>query len=443
MPRLATALLTAALFSLLSSSSNAALMDTLGTPDAQPVLMTTYGVDVATRVGLRSVLPPGWTLLLHRDVTLPDTLSWRLGDPWTKALAEFCVRSNVAALLDWDKRQVLLRAESIALEEREHRAELKELATTPLPFFVTPNKEHFALNTSSLSTIDAPGLTPTDFAHQDRQKELATVAANTGSTLAFVPLIRTNPTVTMVEKQSNAVLGQTSQLVGTPEFAYSTAISLNKPSARSVAQAIATRYQLKLVWDADEIRLLGPVTLLANSPADDVTLLQRALGIYSPLTLSLSMEDKVLRASSRVVRNGQGHNPRLTLIAEETQISPLTPAELRGVRKAGLFDLMVQSHEATLLPSSSESVAPLALFRFPISPEVSLEDALARFVRKNGYTLEWRVVGSFNARHSAVYEGASITSILAQLLPKLGLSADVFTSEKRIVVRTAAAANEK
>ncbi|MDO8416283.1 MAG: hypothetical protein Q7S87_08750 [Agitococcus sp.] len=393
--------------------------------------MSTYGVDVATRVGLKSMLPPGWTLLLHKDVKLPDTISWRLGDAWTKSLAEFCVRSSTAALVDWDKRQVLLRAESIAIDEREQRAELKQTATTPLPSFGQA-KTAFVIDTASVTSVPKQA-TPINLQQQDRQRELAQIAATSTAQFSFVPVIRTNPTINMVERQKVIDAGRTAQLISTEEFQYTSAISVNRPSARFVAQAIANRYNLRLAWSADEYQLQGPVTLLATTQEADIALLQRAMGAFSPVVLQLNMPDKVLRATPRT---GTMYPTMPSTLSLGLAPDSLTPAELRGKRQAGLYDLTRSTNNET-----SETVAgpvtPPAAFLLQIIKGGALEEALTQFARKNGYTFEWKVTGGFDAQRDKTYESASIAGILAQVLPSIGLSADIYTREKHVIVRAA------
>lgn len=401
-------------FSIISFSSTAALLDNLGTPDTKPAVLKTYGVDVAARVGLKAILPPGWTLLLHKEVTLPDTVTWKLGDPWVKAIAEIAVINNIAILIDWDKRQVRFREENIALDEREQRAAITTAAVTPLPDFGTATKSKFDLNTKP--SADGKSATLFNRDQEQRAKGLQALANRSSEQLDRVPVIRTNPTERMVDRSNqNKATGRAPASDDT--FEYSTAVSFNKPSARSIAQTIAHRYNLRLVWQTREFQLLGPVTLVATSPEEDLYLLQKAMGIGSPIALTISGKNIIAVPATSKTRDN------LTFLPPE-RFSTLN-------RDAIPEDRELPKRSPLVTHSRAESVT------FNIHKGDSLEETLISFLRTHGYTLEWKVDGIFEAGTTKTYEGASITSLLSQLLPSLGLSADVFTRDNHIVVRLA------
>ena len=165
-------------------NANGAILEQKGQAEASLSQMTTYGMDVTTRSGLKTVLPPGWQLFIHPSAKLPDTMSWKVGDPWPAVLAKFAQGSDVSVLVDWDSRQVLMRTEQVAEEERSTRSQIQAAATTPLPRFTEAPREQAALPVSAPSTN-------------------------------AVPVIRVNPTPVMVEEQQQAALRSPPQLKST------------------------------------------------------------------------------------------------------------------------------------------------------------------------------------------------------------------------------------
>lgn len=111
----------------------AAPLEQIGTPDASVATMQTYGVDVPVKTALKTLLPAGWQLFVHRSVELPATASWTVGQNWVEALEAFARKNKQSVLLDWGARAVYFRSAEVALEEGARRAQLAQAATTPLP----------------------------------------------------------------------------------------------------------------------------------------------------------------------------------------------------------------------------------------------------------------------------------------------------------------------
>jgi hypothetical protein len=225
-----------------------------------------------------------------------------------------------------------------------------------------------------------------------------------------------NPTQAMVAAQAEAAQkAPAPALASSADFRYSASVALNKPSARTVAQAIANRFNLRLVFAMPEFKLKGPVTLLAESAEQDVMLLQKAIGRFGPAVLEVSAAENVLRV---VPRHGA------PMLIEE----PVLQATAASVVAGG------QAVPAGAEPAKESVPAPLVLTLNEAEP---LEDALARFARAQGYTLEWKVDGGFEASRAMHFSGSSVAQVLSEVLPNLGLSADVYTRDKHIVVRPA------
>lgn len=143
----------AATLLLAFSAANASLLEQTGTPTAPPVEMKTYGVDVATRVGLKAVIPSGWQLFVHRSVELPESLSWKVDESWVSVLNNFAKTNDIAVLVDWDKKTVHFRTTALALDEQEKRQMIAQAAATPLPSF----KADEAAKSSASAAPKAPG----------------------------------------------------------------------------------------------------------------------------------------------------------------------------------------------------------------------------------------------------------------------------------------------
>lgn len=441
MTRPAHALVLGLTLCLLAPAGIASTLENRGSPEPNVATMTTYGVDVATRTGLKTVIPAGWQLYVHKSVTLPETMSWKLGDAWPAVLTEFAVRNQVAVLIDWERRVVMMRSVEQALEENAKRDEIQQAATTPLPKFrdATTRAEQAkaaarAEAEQRKKEAEAAQLAAAQRAADERTRLAQTQDRLAAEELARVPVIRTNPTPAMVASQSEAARRSPApKYASTQEFRYTGPISLNRPNVRTVAQAIANRFNLRLVYAAPEqLALKGPVTLLAESPEQDALLLQKAVGAYGPVVLEVSIPEKVLRVLPRGL-SGEA----------------LAAARARGVdaHKELLAAADAQSEGASAPETTASSKEPVAIARpqlaMTLREREPLEDALVRFTRAQGYTLEWKVSGGFEANRTMNFTGHTVAEVLSQVLPKLGLSADIYTRDKHIIVRPGDAARDR
>lgn len=386
-------------------SVQAATLESHGRPDPKIDLMSSYGVNVATRQGLRTVIPAGWQLFVHKSVELPSVMSWKVGDPWTKVLSDFAANNSIAVLLDWEKKTVLLRSSEVAQEESSRRHEISREATTPLPRFASGD----------------PSALQQEQAHAQLQSQ---ITRDTGPqqavtpSLAHLPVIPTTPPASPPTAPQSAVPGVPVQDVGKGgEFSYTSAMSSNRPSARAVAQGIANKFNYRLVWAAPEFNLQGPVTLLAEDPEQDVKLLQNAIGKLGPVALEVSTAERVIRALPREAALASLDTRQKLLDAAEEKYAP------REIGIVGAF------------------IKPKLILQ--VGEREPLEDALVRFTRAHGYTLEWKVEGGFEANRNMTFEGGSVAEVLTEVLPTLGLSADIYTRDNHIVVRPGNAATDR
>ncbi len=446
----ANALVVGLAFSILSLPALALGLEQKGPPDASISTMPTYGMEVPARTALKSVLPAGWQLFVHQSAKLPETLSWKMGDPWPKVLADLATQRGLAALIDWDARTVLIRTEEVAVQERATRQEIAQAAVTPLPKFKgaltdkqQAKREAVAQAASPTAAVQATTraveLTEAErMAHDERarQDELARQTASQAQVTKALPVIRSNPTPQMVTAQEAAAAKNPAKPASTTEFSYTQPVALNKPRARQVAQAIATKFNLRLVWAAPELQLQGPVTLLARTAAEDARLLQKALGVFSPVVLELSTSERVLRALPRELA-GRPSSEQVILAAaaghdrNSTAEPALTAPPAAAVAQAAVDPQGPRDAAA----SSTAAVTPAPKLSLTLAEKEPLEDALVRFARTQGYTLEWRVEGGYEANRAMSFEGETLAQVLAQMLPPLGVSADIYTRDKHIVVR--------
>ncbi len=398
MTRFAHALLLGTVLHLAAFGVHAAQLEQKGHPDSPVATMSTYGMEVATRNALRTIVPAGWQLYIHKDANLPEAMSWKLGESWPSVLAEFAAGSKLSVLIDWPTRAVLIRSPEVAGEENAKRAEAASAAITPLPSFS---------EAVSATRAPAPG----------RVHERAP--------LAEAGLVRTNPTPAMsAASEANQRAGHVQQPRASGDFGYTEATALNKAQARTIAQGIANRYGLRLMWAGPELKMSNPVTLLAQTAEEDVMLLNKAMGVFAPVVLELEPGAKRLWAVPRGMEGQRLLTPELMRAAHAASVTPLPPVTdgPQPVRVSGL---------------------PKGPIKLVMPARMTLEDALVRLAKEQGFTIEWKVPGGFQANRDMSYEAASLSALLAQVLPPLGISADVYTRDKHIVVRPADAARDR
>ncbi len=179
----------AATLCLAFSAANASFLEQTGTPQALPAAMKTYGVDVSARIGLKAVIPSGWQLFVHRSVTLPDTLSWKVDESWVSVLNTYATSNDIAVLIDWDKKAVYFRSNEVALQEDEKRQMIAEAAATPLPS-LKAEPEVVAVAADKVApgsdSVGAPGATAAVIATQHSVAEPGTPAGATAATTEAV-----------------------------------------------------------------------------------------------------------------------------------------------------------------------------------------------------------------------------------------------------------------
>lgn len=256
-------------------------------------------------------------------------------------------------------------------------------------------------------------------------------------------------------------------LRASPDFIYTKPVALNKPLARKVAQGIAHKFHLRLMWAAPEVQLKGPVTLLGNSADEDVALLAKALGLYSDVVLEVPPGSGVLRVTSRsgeypllldnayepasqlaAVGAADSAPAALVAAADPAPASTSSSGDVPGASgssqvapvalPAANSTQSIATVDATVAPASVASAAVAAdkeALSFVVYEGEQLEHALNRFANSKGYTVAWQVPGGFEAAGNRTYTGESVADVLSKVLPQLGVSADIYKSESHIIVR--------
>jgi hypothetical protein len=157
-------------------SAIAATLEQLGVAESAPASLQTYGVDVPVKTGLKSLLPDGWQIFVHRSAQLPETVSWSVGQTWTQALSVLAEKHGQAVLIDWTERAVYLRSPEVALEEGAKRAQIAQAATTPLPVAVAAPRTPLPL-TASAPQSTSPSISTQAVAPAPTTAASATVAS--------------------------------------------------------------------------------------------------------------------------------------------------------------------------------------------------------------------------------------------------------------------------
>ncbi|MCC5609590.1 hypothetical protein LC612_23140 [Nostoc sp. CHAB 5834] len=383
-------------FCFFASSGFSAGIEQNGTQPTDLARMQSYGVGVPGAQALKAIMPKGWQVSVHPEVTLPDSVSWKLNQTWVDALGGMARESSLAVLLDWSAKRAYILTGDQVVQENAVREEIALAAVTPLPEFDAADEDDLG---------NPLAFTPTkkkNSSKKSKAKAKQPAKAEPTSERKSVDggYVWVNPLAEDTKKREAQATANAS-LKSTSEFRYTQAVAYNKPPARKLAQSIADKFNYRLVWAAPEMTLEGPVTLLARSASEDIELLQKAMGAYAPVALEVADKEKVVRALSRdLLRKGAAQRDAAYALAETQS---LAAAQSR-------FSLMVADNEP-------------------------LEDAILRFVRSEGFTLEWKVKGGFEANRNMTFVGASLIEVLSQVLPPLGLSADVYTHDKHIVVR--------
>lgn len=433
--------------SALSFQANASL-NQIGSPSSEVAVMQGYGVPTSIKKGLESIIPENWDILIQDGVKLPPTIGWSDGATWISVLEKFAKEADpkLAVTIDWTSSTVVIKDEASvtatplprytpAIEEKGTTVTMSP-AKSPELSIKQSIQSATLLNSnevvsSNISRDESKAVTAVSQVSPNKVTKKPTVVkkssakSKSASDVSLdVPVIQAKvpAQLPVISPYQEATPTSKASLepevdINSNEFKYFDGKSINKSSVRHVAQGIALRHNLRLMYLTQDSSIKGPVTVLGKSAANDVELLNKALGIYSPVRAKLNGRDLLIVDTAKVGL------PADTLIADYKANSP---SFNKGKSSVNGSDYGVASSEKSSRVGS--------LITFDLKEGDALEEKLAELAKQQGYTLEWTVAGGFESNHDAHFEGASIKEILA-FLPSMDLSVDIYTQDRHIVVR--------
>ena len=430
----------------------------VGEQVAAPAL-STYGMQVPPSRALRGILPADWRLQVEPGVTLSEKVSWGPSDTWLTVLERVATRAGADAYVDWSTRTIVLRLAG------------KQIGSTPAPSRATGVR---ASDTPAPETTAIPTAPAAEAPHQRPTPP--------------PPVPLPSPSLEPIEVDVPVPAVDVDALViASSKSPAGPARAFNRAPLREPLEALAQRHGLTLIYEAGDISLPGPLTLmLGEDLGEDLKLLERALGPTVPLSITLYRAEKEL-----VVGLSDGEpffasvdarpQPKPSILARLFRRVPTLAQEPRALSAA--IALRPESHakpevEGADMPESAPvrvaheappaslavstasvpstvsvpsmasmpvveaeatteqaSPAPQPAITFELIPGERLSVALERLFANQGWTLVWKVSGDFEAAAPARVQGNSIAEVLRQLLPQLGLSADLYTPSRYAVIR--------
>lgn len=379
-----------------------AAVDHIGTPDPKPALIATFGVDAPAQSAIKAIVPMGWQVLIHPAAKLAPRASWSGDQAWVEAMATIARQSGLDVKFDWDKRLVFLRTPAIAAEER--------LAAMPAP------EEKPEIRVSTLASV---------------------------ASLPAMSAVEVPPTVGSSKSFSNAKLS-------------------------GVLEYVARIHNLTLSHSPTrDVSFPGAVSIKGVDVSEDLRLVTQALGSASMSSIEYYPQSRFVR----VVPSKAGgavlavmDRPYEGLVTskapgfvEPVQATAPAPAPLVAQVAADAANAMklepavakTASAPIAQIPSAvevkaekSEPAAP-SVMTLRIPKGSSLEKQINDFVKEQGYALHWTLNDSFEANWPLEASGTSITEVLLQVLPHLGLSADVVVPSKVVIVRVGDSARDR
>jgi hypothetical protein len=430
---------------IMSVTSGVTLAGTLlqdGNP-AKPGQLATYGMQVPTSQALQTILPSGWTAMVSPDAVLNGKVSWGPSDTWLDVMSRVADRSNAGFLVDWNARKVIVRPVPATITEGITRTEIHQEASTPLPQLAPAH------------TPPAPAALPGPAVVAPTPAVATPAIAVARPVAAVAPLPAPMPPAP----------------IGHPVPAAPSAgpaRSFSNVSIREVINAIAQNNGLVVKMSAPNVKLPGPVTLkLAGNATEDVQLLQRALGPVAPLAVTIyrashelivegSSEASLIAFDARpVIVEKQGFFARLlahkpapgaTSAAAPTAPAPVLAAQSKPAVPASppvaASSAPVPGALAIGTPVVAANSAPVgppapvvAKVVFDVQGGERLSDAISRFLKVQGWDVSWQSQNDLEASGAIHIEAETISGILKQILPQLGLVADLYKSNHVAVIR--------
>lgn len=450
--------------------------------------IATYGLAVKTKTALKSIIPSGWKLTISSDVILPDTMSWKVGDTWTEQLTSLAEIADLYIYVNSTEKTIDIQPMSVYREQKARREILLKTASTPLPTFdklPTQSEQLQALN-DKVATLEAQ-LKAAQTTTTTRTESTTTTQVVATETTVSTPNAASEDSSTVASttpteaKQVDTITAAAQEVVSTPaqttsaeeplpvaeSFTYTAPVAYNRDSVQRIAKRIANKYGLIFAWLLpDDVALKGPVTLMGRTAEEDVILLNKAIGLYSPISTKVLSGTYLVGAPAgsdvaQLTKSLPRPEPVLISAPEApaavtTSVSYIAArdeaktAHTVGKDRKEAVDQaaaakdavpVVTTVETTATPTSvvevvTKTVAVEQLMTLSVKKDFPLEDALAVFLRANGYTFEWKTeLGGFTAKRDMEFKGKNLAEVLGAVLPKLGISADINNRDKHIVIR--------
>lgn len=344
--------------SVAASAAQAKSLEQVGTSESRAEPLKTYGVDVAAKSGLKTLLPSGWNLFIYKNTNLPQSISWSVGDTWMSALEKFADKNSLAVRLDWTKKAVYISSPEVAIESRAKLAEINNAARTPLPVYapaatvlrvaaaapttaapmrptvtVQPNVTVQPVKvvtvaspaarasteprmssdllaralaaTAPKSSVSVPAGTTSVTVSSASPVVISTTPASPVSYVAVRPATAPLPPLpyTMPLPQSNVVVA--SRVIA-PVALEPGSDAFVRGNLEDIVRATAAKLGYQVSWETVSLPLNGPVTFLGVDAAEDMRLLQKSLGLrQSPIAIEVYRGSSVIRVSAR----GPGREP--------------------------------------------------------------------------------------------------------------------------------------
>jgi hypothetical protein len=134
--------------------------------------------------------------------------------------------------------------------------------------------------------------------------------------------------------------------------------------------------------------------------------------------------------------------PELSDVVKKAATAPVEPiAASKPASGSSVPELASKDAAAsTKAEPAQEAMKSLTL---NVPKGASLETEVRAFLTAQGYELLWQVPETLEANWPVVATGATITEVLGQVIPHLGLSADVIVPSKVVFVRPGDAALDR
>lgn len=410
---------------LIISSNTASALEHLGDP-AKLAPIGHYGLEVPSKQALKNIMPSGWHVYVHKQLQLPETLSWKDNDDMLMALSRIETDHGVIATVDWEKKAVYLRKKEVSV--------IKAPVAAPQP--VTQQPAALAVGVSPVNGIVAK---PVD----------------------YVPHVKT--------PADSVELGKPWAKNGPQKPAVVLEYAVSPGYAKKILEDAMAKVGYEVQWDAPPMtRTDHALTLFQNAETDTKLILDALGGTVSGLTAFVSHDAKQVKVvmadhkadSGKVFKMGgylfEGA-PTSPVVAVNTPAPQVTAPIVPSTTAAAIQPVATPVAPLANVPASapiaatSTPAAPMAQAPVtevqPLAQAVDLtkpvmtannefvlevqggtrfEDALEDFLTKHNYRLKWRAPSGLEAESTMTFKGATLDEVLNKVLPRLRLGADIF-----------------